>query len=132
MMVDQMFSTLHFRTSPPNATTDALGGFFVKSTYFCCKLSAMQYIIEIRPDQDVQFLLTLLEKMQVVVRPIELPKKTLTKAINKPNTSATQPETAAAPAPTFSQKYAGKLSAETADRLLEYVEQCRNEWERTF
>lgn len=59
----------------------------------------MQYIIEIRPDQDLPFLLTLLEKMQVVVRPVDVPKSK--KNGHKP-----------------SEKYFGKLSTETADVMV--------------
>ena len=34
--------------------------------------------------------------------------------------------------PKLSDKYAGKLSNETADKLLKNIEQSRNEWERDF
>lgn len=81
----------------------------------------MQYIIEVSPEQDLQFLLKFLEKMQVVYRPVELPKKVAKKAVKK------------APAPgSRASRFRGKLSAETADALQKYVEQSRNEWERTF
>lgn len=97
----------------------------------------MQYIIEVSPEQDLQFLLKLLEKMQVVYRPVDVPQKAVKKAVKKTSASDSQAsrfhgkltETAELKP---SERFYGKLSSKTADALLKYVEESRNEWERTF
>ncbi len=93
----------------------------------------MQLIIEINQEQDLQFLLSLLERMRIVYKPVLIPSK---REVNMPNRKAElaqsegiNPENVA---PKPSDRLAGKLSSETAKALLAHIEESRNEWERNF
>ena len=74
----------------------------------------MQLVIDAPQGQDLQLLLALLERLQISYKPVVSPKKAA-----KSNGKSEPAE--AAPVQTMSEKYRGKLSAETADALLLHI-----------
>ena len=83
----------------------------------------MQYVIDIPQGNDLKLILPLLERLGIAYKPVVLPKKEA-----KSNEISEPP--AVAPAQRRSERYFGKLSAETADAMQLYVTESRNEWER--
>ena len=81
-------------------------------------------------EQDLQFLLMILDKMHFVYEPPVLNGKTSPKKAAK-STSKKQ-DAAAAPAKNIADKYIGKMPDETAKAMLAHIEQSRNEWERAI
>jgi hypothetical protein len=85
----------------------------------------MQYLIEVNPDQDLQFLLKLFEKLQIRYQPHEpIIKNEAKKSKNG------EPRTQIVGEISIADKYMGKMSSELADALLVHIEQSRNEWDR--
>ena len=78
----------------------------------------MQLVINIQKEQDLQLLLQLLERLQIAYKPLTVPKRKKEAALNSK-------APAVAPAPTLSQKYAGKLSAATGAALQIHVTESR-------
>ena len=84
----------------------------------------MQLVIEIKQEQDLQFLLSILERMQIAYRPISLPEKKVA--------TSRKPVAIDLPAKNLSEKYAGRLSSKTAKALQLHITESRNEWERSI
>jgi hypothetical protein len=76
----------------------------------------MQLLIDIKQPQDLQVLLPLLERLKISYK--QVPAKANGKPDILPATGK------------LSDKYAGKLSAETGEALQKYIAESRSEWER--
>lgn len=77
----------------------------------------MQLVIDIKKEQDLQVLLPLLERLKIAYKQLPAKSNGKTKA-----TSAAK----------FSDKYAGKLSADIGEALQKHIVESRNEWERSI